>query len=280
MLRCSLKGVRRPNKKSVVPSDTPPTPTGGRGRGLARTPPQLHPGGVGLRAPGVPGAAPAGGGRGGGDDGRGGGDGRPPGGSPLVGRQAAPPGLRLVVNVSPESFGVTATEHTQATCSPLWIQHLSTLFEKIQKDHQQPFRWNLSGENDPEGDINATFVAMMLIYIGHKNLPTSGQECNVVDFFNYDGSGFICGCKLKNELRYVLSGVSRNDCFEFFTPLDKLNGDLPAEIYLRPALVLLYKMLVQLKESNVEVEINMTYGSPRTDNPVTIKFKSNFIFGR
>ena len=256
-------------------SATPPTPTStptsasaGRGRGLKRTPPPVNVGGGGLRAPGT---APPGGGGGG----RGGGDGRTPQTSPLVGRAR----LKLVVNVSPESFGVTAPEHTKATCGPLWMQQLAVLFDKIRSDHQQPYKWNLAGEKDEEGDVNATFIAMMVIFIAHKNLPTSGSDYNTIDFFNYDASGFICGSKLANELRYVLSGVSRTDCFEFFTPLDKVKGDLPAEIYLRPALVLLTDMLEQLQLSNVEVEINMTHGSPRTDNPATTKFKSNLIFG-
>ena len=275
VLKRSLNSVISASQGATPTSATPPTPTStptsasaGRGRGLRRTPPPVNVGGGGLRAPGT---APPGGGGGG----RGGGDGRTPGRSPSAGRSR----LKLVVNVSPESFGVTAPEHTKTTCGPLWMQQLAVLFDKIRSDHQQPYKWNLAGEKDEEGDLNATFIAMMVIFIAHKNLPTSGPDYNTIDFFNYDASGFICGSKLANELRYVLSGVSRADCFEFFTPLDKVKGDLPAEIYLRPALVLLTDMLEQLQHSNVEVEINMTHGSPRTDNPVTTKFKSNLIFG-
>ena len=108
---------------------------------MKRTPPPVSVGGGGLRAPGT---APPGGGGGG----RGGGDGRTPQRSPSVGRAR----LKLVVNVSPESFGVTATEHTKTTCGPLWMQQLAVLFDKIRSDHQQPYKWNLAGEKDEEGE--------------------------------------------------------------------------------------------------------------------------------
>ena len=95
--------------------------------------------------------------------------------------------------MSPESFGVTAPEHTKTTCGPLWMQQLAVLFDKIRSDHQQPYKWNLAGEKDEEGDLNATFIAMMVIFIAHKNLPTSGPDYNTIDFFFDDFFFWIKG---------------------------------------------------------------------------------------
>ena len=250
------------NKKPVeYPGSANQTLVGLAMGGLVRTPADKNPGNrrdgdqIGQR--GGPGSGdPGGGGQGGGQ----GGPGDPGGGTPIT-----PGWTHIEIELDPKILGEGAKPYSKESCRKPLLTRIKALFQRITSRATDKFRWGPEDEAEPAE--NRTFLGLLLSHIAFQDGPVSIEEGGLVDMFSYSPSpvASVQGVKVDLSAQWVLSGVNYKDPRQFFTVVD--NGDEeqtedPAEVFLRPALVLAGKMLLDLKSKKVRPAIRFAFPPP------------------
>ena len=226
--------------------------------------------------PGGGGGAGDGGGGANGGGGRGG-----HGGTPV-----APAWTNIDLELDPVVLGEEARPYTKESCKKPFLMKIKELFKKItERSPGQPlvkFNWLPTAE-DPTAGENGTFLSLVISHIILNTGPVSVQPNGMVDFFRYPQVQLpvpidpndvptlelddhkIQGVKVDLTAKHVLTGVSQEDPRQFFSIVD--NGDNtapedPEEVFLRPALVLAYKMLMDLKNKKIKPRIISRFAAP------------------
>ena len=278
----TTKTASPPPPPSFLPQASAPQPrscmmgspkSSGRGHGLGSSS-QSQPLGT-ANSPG--GARGAGRGRGGPLD-QGGG---PPGGQP-VGLPGAP--RRLTIRTTPQLWGAPSDLHTSANCYENWMGKMAEIYEYVGVSYSDTFNWvqeQAETSGGAEGSREARvcqFLAMMVVHISRKDLPGSMPNHSPIDLFNYDAEGNICGIAAAHGLQHCLSGVSFEDPALVFNPLSHLPaGEMPPEVCLGPALVVLDHMLAHLKTAGVKVDVELVHNN-QPNAPVATRIPSDLIF--
>ena len=119
---------------------------------------------------------------------------------------------------------------------------------------------------------------MMVVHISRKDLPGSMPDHSQIDLFNYNGDGDIGGMTATHAIQHCLSGVCFEDPGLVFNPLSHLPvGQMPPEVCLGPALVVLDHMLSHLKATGIKVDVELVYND-QPNSPVSTKIHSDLIF--
>ena len=238
---------------SSQPFGTANSPGTGRGRGA----------GVGRGGPADPG----------------GGGGHPVGGG---GGGGAP--RRLTIRTTPPLWGVTSDIHTQTNCYENWITKMAEIYEYVGTNYSETFNWiqehaETSGGADGSREARVCqFLAMMVVHISRKDLPGSMPNHSQIDLFNYNGDGDICGMSASHGIQHCFSGVCFEDPGLVFNPLSHLPvGQMPPEVCLGPALVVMDHMLSHLKATGIKVDVELVYND-QPNTPVSVKIHSDLIY--
>ena len=242
---------------------------GGQTSGTANSP------GLGRgRGAGRGGPADPGGGRPGGEH---------PGGHPSGGGGGGPP-RRLTIRTTPQLWGSTTDTHTPTNCYEKWMKKMAEIYEYVGTNYSETFNWvqehaETSGGADGSREARiCQFLAMMVVHISRKDLPGSMPDHSQIDLFNYNGDGDIGGMTATHAIQHCLSGVCFEDPGLVFNPLSHLPvGQMPPEVCLGPALVVLDHMLSHLKATGIKVDVELVYND-QPNSPVSTKIHSDLIF--
>ena len=230
---------------------------------------------------------PGGGGEG---DGGGGGDGS--GGRGGHGGTPITPGwTNIDLELDPVILGEEARPYTKESCKKPFLMKIKELFKEITERTAlssgrplEKFNWLPTAE-DPTAKENGTFLSLIISHIVLNTGPVSLQQNGMLDFFRYPqvqvpvvpidpnnvlpplelNDHKIQGVKVDLTAKHVLTGVSQDDPRQFFSVVD--DGDNtapenPEEVFLRPALVLAYKMLKDLRNKKIKPTIISRFAAP------------------
>ena len=230
--------------------------------------------------------------RGGGGAGDGGGGGDRGGGRSGHGGTPVTPGwTNIDLELDPVILGEEAKPYTKASCKRPFLKKIKELFKEITERTSvssgrplEKFNWLPTAE-DPTAKENGTFLSLIISHIVLNTGPVSFQQNGMVDFFRYPQvqvpvapidpnnvqppfplkDHMIQGVKVDLTAKHVLTGVSQDDPRQFFSVID--DGDNtapedPEEVFLRPALVLAYKMLKDLRNKKIKPTIISRFAAP------------------
>ena len=194
----------------------------------------------------------------------------------------------LQLELHPEILGEEAQPFTKESCKGPFMEKVKELFKLITErppdsgSRRRFEKFNWTNVEDPSSKENGTFLALIMCHIALNTGPISVEQNGLVDFFKYPPAPtpplvpgvdqpvqlkdhLIQGTKLDFSAKNILTGVSQEDPRQFFFVNDEGDGsppESPDEAFLRPALVLAFKMLQDLEFKKIKPTIISRFAAP------------------
>ena len=87
----------------------------------------------------------------------------------------------------------------------------------------------------------------------------------------------MAGSNISLDLTWGLNGIEQDDPMQLFYPVSNCNPDQQRDCSLRQGQVLLYQMVVDLNEKNIEVEVEYTHSEQPNGDPIVTNYLDGFI---
>ena len=175
---------------------------------------------------------------------------------------------RLLIKINPGKWGFPdPAQHSSSASIKAFKNYYHTLFQEVAQ--YEGFDW--SSEECQQ------FFASAIVRLAKRGEPGAIENGDFDDYFEYAHDGMVTGSNISLDLTLVLNGVEQDDPTQFFPPVSNCNSDQQLDCSLRQGQVLLYQMVADLNDKNIEVAVEYAHSEMANGESIVTNYLDGFI---